>query len=437
MSESNASPYVFELIEIDSERLDTPIDIRGLVTDVEMFEHLDKSYMTGKIVLLDSIRLLEGLDLIGGERVTITISGSAETDVPFTNNFHIVQVETYKGKDNIQTVILNLIESHAFESNLKNINRYYTGKASEIATTIADNFLERELAHLDEDKKTQSLIVPNMDPLTAIKWICGNATTTNGYPFYVFSTAFSEKLFMLDLGTMLKSDATNKIPYNLASVNTTATLDPVKRKTAHDFKFGKGKSIFDLISDAVIASNYRFLNTHADTNEITWDVIFDLFDELIGDGVIKADQRNVPFSDKYKINGRSFNQLPSFTISKIGGSYAYRETDDEEYGLGYAEERTAAEYKLHLIKDAMKKLFAAETPLTIVVNGYDFIGTDLPTTIGNTIDVVVPKASPETTEGEDDLDLAKSGNYLIYAARHMFKKGRYDISFLCSKIGRK
>ena len=136
MSESNASPYVFELIEIDSERLDTPIDIRGLVTDVEMFEHLDKSYMTGKIVLLDSIRLLEGLDLIGGERVTITISGSAETDVPFTNNFHIVQVETYKGKDNIQTVILNLIESHAFESNLKNINRYYTGKASEIATTF-------------------------------------------------------------------------------------------------------------------------------------------------------------------------------------------------------------------------------------------------------------------------------------------------------------
>ena len=57
MSESNATPYVFELIEIDSERLDTPIDIRSLVTDVEMFEHLDKSYMTGNIVLYDSLRL--------------------------------------------------------------------------------------------------------------------------------------------------------------------------------------------------------------------------------------------------------------------------------------------------------------------------------------------------------------------------------------------
>lgn len=436
MSESSSTPYVFELIEIDSERLGNPVDIKNLVTDVEMFEHLDKPYMTTKVVLLDSIRLLEGLDLIGGETITIRISGTADTDIPFTNKFTITGVETLKGSD-IQTVIISAIESHAFESNLKNINRFYEGKSADIVTKIADNFLGREVAHLNTDKKTQKLIVPNMDPLKAIKWISGNATTNEGYPFYVFSTPFSDKLFMLDLGTMLKGPASNEVPYNLSAANNSSLDDASKRKTVLEHKFGKGKSVFELISEAVVGSEYRFLNTHDETQTVTWDIIFDLFNELIDDSVIKRDQKNVPFSDKYKIDGRSYNQFPAFTISTIGGSYAYKETEDEEYDLGFREEKTSAEYKLSIFRKAMKTVFAAENPLTVVVNGFDFIGTDKPTTIGNNLNIIVPKASPEVSDNEDVLDQQRSGNYLVYAARHMFKKEKYDISFLCAKIGRK
>ena len=69
-----------------------------------------------------------------------------------------------------------------------------------------------------------------------------------------------------------------------------------------------------------------------------------------------------------------------------------------------------------------------------MVNGYDFIDGQSSTTIGNKLKIEFINSTIHS-DGEDRKDPKRSGDYLIYATRHMFKKERYDLALSCVKIG--
>ena len=73
--------------------------------------------------------------------------------------------------------------------------------------------------------------------------------------------------------------------------------------------------------------------------------------------------------------------------------------------------------------------------LTMTVNGEDFIDGDKHSTIGNNLRCEFLRSIPETDRDDDKLDPKKSGDYLIYAAKHMFKREKYDLILNCVKIG--
>jgi hypothetical protein len=78
-----------------------------------------------------------------------------------------------------------------------------------------------------------------------------------------------------------------------------------------------------------------------------------------------------------------------------------------------------------------------KNPLTINVDGIEFIKGDFHKTIGSNIEVVFMNSQPEAEDGADARDKKKSGKYMIYSIRHMFKMSAdmYDVSATCIKIG--
>ena len=78
-----------------------------------------------------------------------------------------------------------------------------------------------------------------------------------------------------------------------------------------------------------------------------------------------------------------------------------------------------------------------KNPLAINVNGIEFLKGDNNKTIGNNIDVVFMVTHNDAADQTDREDKKKSGKYLIYSARHMFKKSVdvYDMSLGLVKIG--
>lgn len=435
----DASSYILVSVLLQSERLSEDVELRENVTDVDIFEHMDKPYLTAQVLFIDNEYILEQIDILGAERISITVHSMQEETVPITKNFYISKVlNTEKSGDNIQTVAFHLIEDIGYISNLININRHYSGKSSLIAEKIATNFLNKELAHGSTDKQTMDVIIPNLNPVEALKWIANRTTTNDGYPFYVYSTLVGDKIQYRDLGAILSTPVINsEMTYKYSSQATKSVKPDVRRRSIKSHSFTNNmENLFAVIKKGLVGSRYEYIETITDKQKsFHFDIVKDLYKPLVSAGVMSQNQSNYAFSEKYVHDNKSYNKHSTRTISQLRGSGAYRETDeDTEFKLSFGETRNTAEYKLDIISRAMDNALK-KNPLTIIVDGVDFIDGTSHATIGNNLRVEFLVSNPEPGKGEDQIDAKKSGDYLIYSTRHMFKKETYDLALTCVKIG--
>ena len=436
MSDSSKT-YKFESILLQSERLNVDVELREVVQDVEIFEHLQKPYMTGFIFLVDNENMFQEADIIGGERITITLKSLRPDTESISNTFYISKIlNTDKINDNIQTVSIHLIEDIGYVANALNVNRYYSGKATKVLRNIASEFLDRELLSSESDKQKMNVIVPNLNPIEAMDWIRSRITNRDGYPFYLYSTLVGNELQLNDLGTLLQQPVINSdVTYKYSSKATKSDDQDVKRRTicSHEF-IGATEDLDKVIRKGLIGSKYEYIDTIEDKQKhFDFDVLKDFLLPAVDTGAIQANQPNFSFSDEYKVKGKSLNKIPSRTITQVGGSGAYREVESGAYPLTYRETIDEAEYKLEIISRAMDNMIK-KNPLSLLTDGIDFLDGDKHHTIGNNIRVEFEASKPDR-DGEKSIDAKKSGDYLIFATRHMFKQERYDVALTCIKLG--
>ena len=436
MSDSSKT-YKFESILLQSERLNVDVELREVVQDVEIFEHLQKPYMTGFIFLVDNENMFQNADIIGGERITITVKSLRPDTESISNTFYISKIlNSDKINDNIQTVSIHLIEDIGYVSNALNVNRYYSGKATKVLRNIASEFLDRELLSSESDKQKMNVIVPNLNPIEAMDWIRSRITNRDGYPFYLYSTLVGNELRLNDLGTLLQQPVINSdVSYKYSSKATKSDDQDVKRRTIFSHEFiGATEDLFKVIKKGLVGSRYEYIDTIEDKQKhFDFDVLKDFLLPAVDTGAIQANQPNFSFSDEYKVKGKPLNKIPSRTITQVGGSGAYREVESGAYPLTYRETINEAEYKLEIISRAMDNMIK-KNPLSMLTDGIDFLDGDKHHTIGNNIRVEFESSKPDK-DGEKSIDAKKSGDYLIFATRHMFKQERYDVALTCIKLG--
>jgi hypothetical protein len=441
--ERTKSSFELDQVLLESERLPKSVDLKRVVTDLDIFEHLDKPYLTAEMSIADQTNLYETAGIIGGERITITItSAKDDVSVPITNHFYVTKAKVIYANDDSQLVIFSLIEDIAFISNLYNVNRHYSGKCGNIIEKIAKQYFKEQLSsdeplsQLKNENQNLHLIVPNMDPLEAMQWVRNRATTVEGFPFYLHSSLTKDSLFFRDLGTLLTQPVIN--PIERFRIDK-ASLDSPSNKMIINHKFESFQNIVTMIAKGLIGSSYRYIDTTQETSRtFSFDVRRDLYDVLIEKGFM-AGQENPEFSTLYKVNEKSFNEYRSRDITRIGGSNSQRNffwNDDQEHTWdnGYSESKTAAGYKQVVISCVMDDIIK-RAPFTMIVDGINFIDGDKHSTIGNNIAVEFPKATADRDTGSNQIDTRRSGNYLIFACRHMFKKEKYEVSLSCVKMG--
>lgn len=421
--------YRIEEITLFSDRSPIAADIGPAKVDLDIFENIERPYLTAVLQFVDDKRVYEGYDILGGERVGVLLSSGNEDSKFIRKIFYINKVvSTQKANDHSGVVTFHLVEDVKYISNLQNLNRSYNGKCGEIIQKICGEFLSKEILKLDNDKQSIKVIVPNMEPLDACTWLTRRATTNKGYPFYFFSTIKDDELRFVDLGTLLKQDTINKQnPFRGWQSASQSTISDAQRRVIKEYKHQHIEDLYSLIHDGLIGANYEFIDlTKNDKKTCDWDVIEDMIKPLMSDDVIsKSRQPNALYSPEFKLNGNAFHQIQSTRISRIGGISAFN--DD----LSYSETNDIAEYKLEVISNAMHA-FLQKAPINITVNGYDFISTDAHTTIGNNVKVEFLSSDAESQK--DPIDKKLSGDYMICAIKHMFKKEKYEVELTGVKL---
>ena len=170
VSDNRAGDFTFKSVLIESDRLNKSVELKNTVTDLDIYEHMDKPYLTATLTFADTSNIYTQIDILGAEKVTIKIQSTREDTFPISKVFYVAKVLfAQKGNENADVVILQLIEDVAFISNLQNINRSYNGNALDINTKIAKNYLNRQInTGQNNPKQSMKLIVPNLNPLEAI-----------------------------------------------------------------------------------------------------------------------------------------------------------------------------------------------------------------------------------------------------------------------------
>ena len=434
--DGKASDFTFENILMESTSLGKSVQLKYITTDVEIFEHMDKPYLTGFLTIVDTNNVIAQSDIRGGESITITIKSTREGAKPFTNKFYISKiVTTQKASSTSETHILHLIEDIAYISNLQNVNRSYRGKVETILSKIADDYLGRELVFGNNSSvQSMKLIVPNMHPIEAMAWIKNAASTIDGYPFYMFSSLFSDNLSFVDLETMLNSTPANKeFPY-VYSEGSSRSLDPdVKRRIISSFQIKDTEDLYSIINKGLIGGRYEYIDLLTNRRKsFKYDIKNDLLIPLKNKNILPLLQDEFNYYP-YVLEDKEFNQYESRNITNIGGTNAYRTSDDFVDVLSMNEENLLSNYKLNVISDSMDALFK-KSPISIDITGADFIAGSNSTVVGLSIKLQFPIVIPEVDESIMKIDTKKSGDYLIFAAKHMFKAEKYDLSLSCLKL---
>ena len=143
---TSTTPFTFESIELSSDRLPQPVELNRIVTDVEIFEHMAKPYLTARILIIDAANFYQSADIVGSERIRIQIRSAEEDAKSIVKNFMISKVEKVeKIQDNTQVIAIHLVEDCYYISSLINLNRTFSGKPSAMLKIIAKETLKKEL----------------------------------------------------------------------------------------------------------------------------------------------------------------------------------------------------------------------------------------------------------------------------------------------------
>ena len=435
----HSTPVEFQEIIINSKSFPTKVDVKEVVTNIEIYEHLEKAYLTAVMSVVDADDIISGSNISGGETVIIKIKSTRPKTRSVSKKFYIDKMTTsQKTSSNVEFYVFHLVEDIAFLSSLKNVNKSYSGTPQAIIENIFkeiksddEDTLEKTIESSSQtDQNSMKVIVPNMSPLDAMSWIKDRACTSKGYPFYLMSTLVDDNLVFVDLETMLKKGSLNpEVPFiyggDIAGGND-LPIGTSSRRVILGYKSSNTENLLSLIKKGLIGAEYQFINPTSNKKNTTVDFNVEEVTKKLSED-LKVDEETSPYPKDY-----TFSKQKSRIIARAGttnpykkGIKSYREVDNEDEG----------QYKKDIMRESFDSLLK-KNPLTILVNGVDFLDGDAHTTIGKLIDIEFARNLAPQRDNYY-LDNKKSGAFLIYSAKHSFTPEDYVISFSCVKVDNK
>ena len=141
------SPYFIEGLFLQTPRFDGMIDLKNMFVSCDIFEDMDKPYITADLILNDDKGWYESADIIGGEKITLRFQSNRDkfdnsTVQVIKKTFYVHYVSTqHRVSEHQQIIMLHLIEEVGYIANLQNVNKFYSGAGQEIIKKIAQDFL--------------------------------------------------------------------------------------------------------------------------------------------------------------------------------------------------------------------------------------------------------------------------------------------------------
>ena len=91
----STTAFEFESIELNSSRLKKPVEMNRIVSDMEIFEHVQKPYLTARLFLVDDTDFYQDTDILGSEKITIKLRSQEENSKTIIKHFFISSISIF------------------------------------------------------------------------------------------------------------------------------------------------------------------------------------------------------------------------------------------------------------------------------------------------------------------------------------------------------
>lgn len=419
-------------------------DVRTSVAELNIFESLDKPYLTGTVVILDDKALFDSMNFQGTERFRIKLSSADETlDTVFERTFMMTGIErSVKSNDNGKSsmYVITLLDEHAYLSSLTRISKSFNGRIDKIIIKLlaTQMNMDVDVSYLFRGDGKESLpvqsnmkgIIPNLSPIQTIKWLIQRATTVTGSPFFAYASMHDDNLRLGNLDAMLSQKAFNsKLPYtyNPANVSSADTQSEVEKTfTIKALKTSKMGNTLKLIQEGAVSS--QMSNTNLNTGQIFSQhfSIRNTLNKLNNHGII-GEYQNV-FDTEFKMDESLVDTFESQRFHTITSSGTYGRFKS------YHDEFDATKFEKKLESKALHNTLY-KNMMNVVIEGAGFIVSKA--SVGDIVNLKIVNDNTEQDRnvGEDDLiDKTKSGDCIIYDTRHTFSGTQHTVSMNVCKL---
>ena len=449
-------PHEFEMRSaiLSTQRNDHTVDITTTLIELNIFEHIERSYLTGFVSYIDTGRSIEIMDFQGTEFLDVEF-GLYTTSYKVSKRFVVREVKSIvPTTDTTDTVTLQIIDYDAYLNTLINVNKMYEGKPSQIIDNILRDYFENkrviragdanQIAALIDEYETASnpnadalnstrqlaqelqasfrYIVPNLNPFEAVEIIKRRTTGLSGTPFFCYASLADNNLRFYDLYSLLQEPAINiGDPFIFSSQlsQRSPTTGAGLARQISKIKNPKNANTLDLIMNGDVGSLYEYVDTtHGLEYTFNYDLEKVLSNLLTTNSYPAADTRslfrNVPVSENL-----------AERITKISTGNIY---DDAVKNIH--EDMSSQRHSAKAISKSVRNLLG-KAVLEIEVPGLHMIPQGGNKTLGRVLSVVSIADGEQFTEV---YDRKRTGDYMIYTARHTLTPNNYTVGLSLVKI---
>lgn len=418
------------------------IDLTNVTVEINIYENMFNAYLTGSIAILDDQNLYQIADFQGTERLTVQFSLPINGSDTVTKTFITTRMDrSIKTNDRTTVHVLSLMEEVAVYNDAQVFSKMYDGKGEQIVEKILNEKLNKNIyrglnsvasSFQDEFR----LLVPYVTPFEAINMCLRKITTSNGSPYFLYSTLASNDLVFTDLESILQTNPWNlNVPFVFSqSVNNNQDNSiNVTSRSIYTINADNQEDTLFLAQKGAIGSVYNVTDINTGDNQSSLFDITNLYQKFTSEGILSSSQADPLFDDQFipdpsGNNPGTINSYSSRVITQVSG-----ETSPYSNINNYTAEKNIESYSLRLNSHALLETMQKNV-FDLLVPGSLFLNNNVANSVGSQIQVEVFNNSIDDIN--NNLDPKKSGNFIIMSKRHIFNATdfKHTVSLSCTRI---
>lgn len=396
----SSKDYELKVLELISSTGQT-VDIRKIFAELQIFQDIYSSVMTGNILVSDAKDLFNNFSFCGNEYIRISIDKPSQ-NFPIEKIFRIYKATDRmpaKGSSQSQYYVLHFCSEEMVLSNSIKVSKAYQSQtASDIIWDVLTNHLKVDQSRLNSFEGTSGtfdFVVPWYRPFEIIQWAVSRSYDLNPKFCYFFFENSSGFCFQ-SLQTLYAQTAYKKIKYDIKNIDNPDTA--TNKDSIDKFRILNDFDVLTSVSNGSYASRLLAVDVFSQT--------FKQYNYSL------ADAENVLLNKNKQINGAknasgntAFDSFDSYltTYVEINDTKSERENSLDKWMMPRA---------LHL--SALNSFrFQAILPGDIGLKAGDIVEFDFPK-------FVAPDESGKET------DEYRSGKYLVTAVNHKFREDIFE-----------